>query len=427
MGGLKKMLTLIFNKKAFHKIWAYSLLSLFLYIFKDFLGIFLLTFIFAYLFFSIAKFIKQKSCSLSKRFLFFRFLEKLPIWVIILIEYIIFIWIITYFFANIIPTIKSEINSITNELSVINSMDKNNENLTFIQWEEALAEKSGSVKIITAVNDFKESLLQKLIVIDPEDNLKITDYIENFWTWIDFKSFQTKTITYLSILWNSILKIILALILSFIFIIDRKKLWIYLFKVKESNFWFLYTEYEILLEKVVKSFWLILKAQSLIAIANATLTTIWLLIIGFAFSTQEIPTFPYILTLGLIVFVMGFIPVLWVILSSIPIMIIWYITYWDFMIVPVIWLLILIVHTIEAYYLNPKIVSSFLKLPMSLTFVILLVSEHFFWLAWLLVGISLFYFLMWLIKDFDYMIWKNKKKLQKTNKIKKPLQKGKKK
>ena len=427
MGGIKKMLTLIFNKKAFQKIWAYVLLGVFLYIFKDFLGIFLLTFVFAYLFYSTAKFIKEKSFALWNKFLIFKFLEKLPLWLIILIEYIIFIGIITYFFANIIPTIKSEINSITNEFSIINSIEKDNENLTFIQWEDSLSEKSGSVKIITAINDFKETLLQKLIIIDPEDNLKMTEYIEDFWNDIDFKSFKENILVLLSTLWSSILKIILALVLSFIFIVDRKKLWMYLWKVKESNFWFLYIEYEILLEKVIKSFWLILKAQSMIAIANAILTTIGLLIIGFTFSTVEVPTFPYILTLGLVVFIMGFIPVLWVILSSIPIIIIWYITYWDFMIVPVIWLLITIVHIIEAYYLNPKIVSSFLKLPMSLTFVILLVSEHFFGLAGLLVGISLFYFSMWLIKDFDYMIWRNKKKMLKTKKVKKSLQKGKKK
>jgi len=51
------------------------------------------------------------------------------------------------------------------------------------------------------------------------------------------------------------------------------------------------------------------------------------------------------------------------------------------MVIPIIVLLIVIVHIVEAYYLNPKIVSSFLKIPVSLTFVILLVSEHFFGLA----------------------------------------------
>jgi predicted PurR-regulated permease PerM len=50
-------------------------------------------------------------------------------------------------------------------------------------------------------------------------------------------------------------------------------------------------------------------------------------------------------------------------------------------IVAILLLLIAIVHIIEAYYLNPKIVSSFLELPVSLTFIILIVSEHFFGLA----------------------------------------------
>jgi predicted PurR-regulated permease PerM len=36
-------------------------------------------------------------------------------------------------------------------------------------------------------------------------------------------------------------------------------------------------------------------------------------------------------------------------------------------------LLILIIHTIEAYVLNPNIVSNFLELPVSLTFIILII------------------------------------------------------
>ncbi|MDQ7023203.1 MAG: AI-2E family transporter [Candidatus Gracilibacteria bacterium] len=418
------MLKLIFNKKAFQKISAYVLLILLLFIFKDFLGIFLLTFIFSFLFFSIAKYIKEKSCSVSKKYLFLKFFDKLPVWLIILIEYVLFIGLIVYLFSSIIPNIKSEINSITNEFSVINSVDRYNENLTFIQTEEALKEKSGSVKIIIAISDFKENLLQKLIIIDPEDNLNMTEYIEKFGEDFDFKSIQENSINFLSTIGSSILKIILALILSLIFILDRKQLNTYLLKIKKSNLGFFYDEYKILFEKVVKSFGLILKAQGVIASVNAILTVIGLLVIGFVFSTPEIHSFPYILTLGLVVFLMGFIPVLGVILSSIPIMLIGYITYGDFMIIPVIILLILIIHTIEAYYLNPKIVSSYLKLPMSLTFIILLVSEHLFGLAGLLVGISMFYFLLGLIKDFNEMIGKNKKKLE-VKKHKKPLQKNK--
>jgi len=39
----------------------------------------------------------------------------------------------------------------------------------------------------------------------------------------------------------------------------------------------------------------------------------------------------------------------------------------------------------EAYFLNPKIVSHLFKIPVSLTFVILFVSEHFFGIAGLLI------------------------------------------
>ena len=62
------------------------------------------------------------------------------------------------------------------------------------------------------------------------------------------------------------------MILSFIFIMDRDKLGSYLAGVKKSNFKFLYAEYAIIFEKVVKSFGLIIRAQSMIAFANAVLT-----------------------------------------------------------------------------------------------------------------------------------------------------------
>jgi predicted PurR-regulated permease PerM len=78
-----------------------------------------------------------------------------------------------------------------------------------------------------------------------------------------------------------------------------------------------------------------------------------------------------LLTLGLIVFIFGFVPVVGVFLSSIPIMIVGYSATSTFTIVIAIILLITIIHFIEAYILNPRIVSNFLELPVSLTFVIL--------------------------------------------------------
>jgi hypothetical protein len=45
----------------------------------------------------------------------------------------------------------------------------------------------------------------------------------------------------------------------------------------------LYKEYKIIFDKIIRSFGLILKAQSMIALANATLTIIGLFIIGTVF------------------------------------------------------------------------------------------------------------------------------------------------
>jgi predicted PurR-regulated permease PerM len=210
------------------------------------------------------------------------------------------------------------------------------------------------------------------------------------------------------------LQIILSIILSFVFLIDRHRLQKYLFGIKKSSFSFLYREYKIIIEKIVLSFWLIFKAQAIIALANSLLTVVGLIIIGLIHGWA----FPYLLTLWLFVFIAWFIPVLWVFISSVPIIIIAYSIIWGYSVVFEIVLLIVFVHLVEAYYLNPKIVSRFLEIPVSLTFIVLIMSEHLFWVAWLLVWISLFYFIVWLLRDVDKVLKKKKKhiKLLKQNK-----------
>ena len=181
----------------------------------------------------------------------------------------------------------------------------------------------------------------------------------------------------------------------------------YLQRVKNSNFNFLYTEYKILLQKIVLSFWLILKAQSMIATANAVITMIWYYIIWYFFGG-----FPYWLTLTLVVFICSYIPILWMWISGIPLVFIAYLS-WGFEAALLVVAMVLFTSALEAYYLNPRIVSRLLELPVSLTFVVLIVSEHFFWFAWLIIWVSLFYFFMWLLGDFDVVLTKTWKKINK--------------
>jgi len=77
-----------------------------------------------------------------------------------------------------------------------------------------------------------------------------------------------------------------------------------------------------------------------------------------------------------------------VFLSSVPIVIIGY-TYFPhavaFKVVLEIIAMIVIIHTIEAYYLNPRIVSSYASFPMSLTLLMLLLGENLFGMVGLIV------------------------------------------
>lgn len=68
--------------------------------------------------------------------------------------------------------------------------------------------------------------------------------------------------------------------------------------------------------------------------------------------------------------------------------------------------MIAFIHAVEAYYLNPKIVSAYMELPVFLTFLILLISEHIFGFVGLLIGVPLFYILVDVLKDFDRFVTK---------------------
>lgn len=374
---MKYFLDLLLTKALAFKFVAYFLLLVFFYFFRDFLGFFLLTFIFSYLFYSLWEFIQKylykivdKYCRNKKRKAVFKNMVSLNF--IVIIQYIIFIAILVVMISSIVPKLINELSELSKTLPFI------------AEYSNWLKDKLLEIK---NVNTQIEWGLERIITtkdfdIAIEIFMKIKEYSYFF------------------------LQSILALILSFIFILDREKMSKYLQNIKNSSFSFIYHEYKIILDKIVKSFWLIIKAQATIASVNTILTIIWLSII-WAFHWS---VFPYLLTLALIVFVAGFIPVLGTLLSSIPIILVWYNFpwFWWFTIVCEIILLISCIHIIEAYYLNPKIVSKYLKLPVSLTFIILIISEKLFWIAWLIVWISMFYFIIGLLSDIDKSI-KNKK------------------
>ena len=102
---------------------------------------------------------------------------------------------------------------------------------------------------------------------------------------------------------------------------------------------------------------------------------------------------PQIIALGLMVFVLSLIPVAGVIISLIPLSIIAY-SVGGLRYVIYIFIIIMVIHAIEAYVLNSKFMASKTELPIFYTFLVLLVAER-FWGTWgLIVGVPIFTFLL---------------------------------
>ena len=380
MSKFSHFVNLLFTRKFISKFIAYFLLVIFFYIFSDFLGIFLLTFIFWYLFLNLACFFKinidKFILKYIKSFKIKRILKKIfCLNFLIVVIYILFIWWIIFITSDMIPKLITELSELPKNMPFLAEPISWVTN-KLVEIKNFKSELWWSINQVVSNNDYE-------VFLDILSSLKSASVI--------------------------FLQIIISLVLSFVFLIDRFRLNKYLLGIKKSSFSFLYKEYKIIFNKIVISFGLILKAQSMIALANSILTIIWLFIIG----QIHWWVFPYLLTLWLIVFIAWFIPVLGVFISSIPILIIAYSIIWWYSVLFEIMFLIVSVHIIEAYYLNPKIVSRFLEIPVSLTFIILIISEHVFWIAWLLIWVSLFYFIVWLLRDIDKVLKKKKKTLKK--------------
>jgi len=124
------------------------------------------------------------------------------------------------------------------------------------------------------------------------------------------------------------------------------------------------------------------EAQTLIAVVNAVLTSIGFLILGI----------PSIALLATIVFFCSYVPVVGVMLSTLPAALF---AFKAGGITLVLWLIVmvLLVHAVEAYALNPIIYGRHMKMHPVAILVILLVGEHLFGIWGLLLGVPIAAFL----------------------------------
>lgn len=183
------------------------------------------------------------------------------------------------------------------------------------------------------------------------------------------------------------LTFLLAFVLSFFFLIEEE--WVKDFSkgFKNSKIALFSEDVSYLGRKFINTFGVVLEAQFIIALVNTVLTTIAL----------SLMKFPQLLSLALMIFILSLIPVAGVIISCIPLSLIAY-SIGGIQDVIYVLILIAVIHAIESYFLNPKLMSSKTNLPVFYVFIVLMFSEKFFGVWGLVLGIPTFVFILDLLE-----------------------------
>jgi len=184
--------------------------------------------------------------------------------------------------------------------------------------------------------------------------------------------------TLLSATTKMVIKFIVSLLFSFLIMWDLPRVKRSIESLQRSSLRAVYNEVAPPLAEFVGVLGKSFEAQSLIAVVNTALTTLGLLIL-------QIPGVWFISTC---VFLSSFVPVAGVLISTLPMLIVALTEFGAGKAFSVL-VMVLVVHLIEAYVLNPQIYSSHLHLPPLLVLVVLYIAEHSFGISGLLFAVPL--------------------------------------
>lgn len=197
------------------------------------------------------------------------------------------------------------------------------------------------------------------------------------------KSGFSLILQYVSSIGSMGMTLFISLLLSFFFTIEEKQMFDFSKSFLKGPFAWIFSDIYYFAKIFVNTFGVVMEAQFMIAIANTLITTVCL-----AFLKM-----PQLFSLGLMIFVLSLIPVAGVIISAVPLCFIGY-TVGGLNYIFYIVLILLVVHTLESYVLNPKLMSSRTELPIFYTFVVLFIAEKLFGIWGLIVGIPVFTFML---------------------------------
>lgn len=311
-----------------------ALIALLLYSIRDMLNLVLLTFLIAYV-------MNSFQVMLSKRIGKY---VKVNSKVIIIVLYLALIAIIVLALVKYLPKVYTQITQLTSFLTSLTAED--------------LPQNDITQKIFTTLKD------------------------------LNYESYITHGIDYVLKISNWGTTFVLSTILSLVFILEKNRIVNFTSRLRESKISWFYVELEYFGKKFISSFGKVIEAQILIAMFNTFFTVVGLWILGFFFSP-----FPYLFALSIMIFLLSLIPVVGFVISLIPLCIIGYNIGGLTMTIYVL-AMIAVLHFMEGYFLNPKLMSSKMNLPMFYTLIVLLFSEHYIGVWGLILGIPIFVFFL---------------------------------
>jgi predicted PurR-regulated permease PerM len=330
------MINNLIKSSGFKRISIFVLLALVLYGLKDMINLILFTFIFTFLMDRLVIFLNRK-IPLNRK-------------ILVVASYSTIVGFLSYALVKYLPMIIGEITAL--------------------------------IKQITAFYTKKHDNIILNYLVSRLEEIQISSYLERGFTFL---------ITYFTDISTFSLQILIALLMSLFFLLEKPRLIEFTEKFKTSKVASIYAEIEFFSIKFVGTFGKVIEAQLIIAVVNCILTTIALWIFGF----------PQLGGLSIMIFCLGLIPVAGVIISLIPLVIIGY-SIGGLMTVLYVFIAIMIIHAIEAYILNPNLMSSKTNLPVFYTFLVLIFSEHFFGVWGLIIGIPVFVFILDVLEVTDH-------------------------
>lgn len=332
----------LFRKPITKRLLTLAVVCLVLYLLRSMINLFLLTFLFTYLMYSAQKFLH----GVIERVI----TVKINKVIVTLILYLILIGLIVLGIYKYIPVAIHQI-----------------------------------INIINQIIDMVANLRGK-VYNDP-----ILDYLTNVLKNLDIGAYLGNKSTYLFKLAGNVgeigLYLILSLILSLFFILEKERVVRFVYSMKESKIAGFFSELQYFGNRLLNSFGKVIQAQILIALCNSIISIIGLWILGFK----------QLIGLALMIFLLSMIPVAGVAISMVPLTVIAF-RMGGFTQVLYVILMILAIHAVEAYLLNPKLMSIKTNLPVFITFIVLIVSEQLMGVWGLIIGIPIFIFILDLLE-----------------------------